>query len=53
MSDPFKRGIMAFEDYNYTQYNPYVLVPDKSKEVVPMIVKVHHDDFATVLWVRP
>lgn len=39
MSDPFKRGIMAFEDYNYTQYNPYVLVPDKSKEVVPMINK--------------
>jgi len=37
MSDPFKRGIMGFEDYNYKQFNPYVLVEDKSKEVMPIM----------------
>ena len=25
----FKRGVMAFEDYNYAQFNPYILVSDK------------------------
>jgi len=27
-SHPFMRGIMGFDDYNYTVYNPYVLVGD-------------------------
>ena len=26
---PFKRGVMSFEDYNYAQFNPYILVSDK------------------------
>ncbi len=25
-SHPFKRGAMAFEDYNYSLFNPYILV---------------------------
>jgi hypothetical protein len=25
---PFMRGIMSFDDYNYTVFNPYVLVGD-------------------------
>jgi len=29
MSHPFKRGVMIFEDYNYAQFNPYILVSDK------------------------
>lgn len=28
-SHPFKRGVMGFEDYNYAQFNPYILVSDK------------------------
>ena len=24
--DPFKRGVMRFEDYNYNMYNKYILV---------------------------
>ena len=28
-SHPFKRGVMDFEDYNYAQFNPYILVSDK------------------------
>lgn len=24
--NPFKRGAMRFEDYNYNMYNPYILV---------------------------
>lgn len=28
-SHPFKRGVMNFEDYNYAQFNPYILVSDK------------------------
>jgi hypothetical protein len=24
--EPFKRGAMAFEDYNYEQYNKYILI---------------------------
>lgn len=24
--DPFKRGIMRFEDYNYNMYNKYILI---------------------------
>lgn len=27
-SNPFKRGIMGFEDFNYSMFNPYVLVED-------------------------
>ena len=26
--NPFKRGVMEFDDYNYAAYNPYVLVED-------------------------
>lgn len=26
--NPFMRGIMEFDDYNYTVHNPYVLVED-------------------------
>jgi hypothetical protein len=26
MSHPFKRGALVFEDFNYAQYNPYILV---------------------------
>jgi hypothetical protein len=29
VSHPFKRGVMGFEDYNYAQFNPYILVSDK------------------------
>jgi len=25
---PFQRGIMTFDDYNYSQYNDYVLITD-------------------------
>ena len=25
-NNPFKRGIMNFEDYNYSHHNPYILV---------------------------
>lgn len=27
-NNPFKRGIMNFEDFNYGQFNPYVLMED-------------------------
>ena len=26
--NPFMRGVMEFDDYNYTVHNPYVLVED-------------------------
>jgi len=26
--NPFMRGVMEFDDYNYTMHNPYVLVED-------------------------
>ena len=26
--NPFMRGVMEFDDYNYTHHNPYVLVED-------------------------
>jgi hypothetical protein len=29
---PFKRGALAFEDYNYDLYNPYVLIESKETE---------------------
>jgi hypothetical protein len=25
--NPFKRGAMSFEDYNYEGYNEYILIP--------------------------
>jgi hypothetical protein len=25
---PFMRGVMEFDDYNYRQYNPMVLIPE-------------------------
>ena len=28
ISNPFMRGIMTFEDYNYRQYNEYVLLEE-------------------------
>lgn len=27
-NNPFKRGALTFEDYNYKMYNPYILVND-------------------------
>jgi hypothetical protein len=26
LTNPFKRGALTFEDYNYSMYNPYILV---------------------------
>lgn len=34
LQHPFKRGAMGFEDYNYSLYNPYILVENKDKEVL-------------------
>ena len=28
----FKRGVMQFEDYNYTMFNPYILIESKEDE---------------------
>lgn len=28
---PFMRGIMAFDDYNYDQYNEYILIQDPNE----------------------
>lgn len=30
-TNPFKRGAMTFDDYNYQIYNPYILVEDAEK----------------------
>jgi len=29
---PFKRGAMTFEDYNYSLFNPFILVENGIKE---------------------
>jgi len=26
--NPFMRGVMEFDDYNYAMYNPFILVED-------------------------
>ncbi len=33
LSHPFRRGVMEFEDYNYAQFNDYILVSDKKLAV--------------------
>ena len=40
-NDPFKRGAMQFEDFNYDMYNPYILrsgdvEPDSESKVVSL-----------------
>ena len=37
-TNPFKRGVMQFEDYNYRLYNPYILV-DKDKKAKNLQIK--------------
>lgn len=29
----FKRGVMTFEDYNYSLYNPYILVESQNSKL--------------------
>ena len=29
--NPFKRGSMKFDDYNYEMYNPYILVEEDKR----------------------
>ena len=29
--NPFKRGSMKFDDYNYEMFNPYILVQEEKK----------------------
>ena len=42
--NPFKRGVMEFDDYNYTIHNKYVLVEDpkfaeeKAKRAQPVVL---------------
>lgn len=31
-SNPFSRGVMQFEDYNYRMFNPYILVDKEQKK---------------------
>jgi len=33
--EPFKRGVMMFEDYNYDQFNKYILVDPNRAEGEP------------------
>jgi len=31
--EPFKRGVMAFDDYNYSMYNKFLLIdPDRDED---------------------
>ena len=30
--NPFKRGSMKFDDFNYEVYNPYILVEERPEE---------------------
>ncbi len=39
----FKRGAMQFEDYNYTMFNPYILIETREDEVFDQI-KVNLND---------
>lgn len=32
-NNPFQRGAMSFEDYNYNQFNKYILVDEKGRTV--------------------
>jgi len=37
MQDPFKRGSLTFEDYNYAVYNPFILVKTQEKQSHPKL----------------
>lgn len=32
LQNPFKRGALTFEDYNYAMYNPYILIDKDGKK---------------------
>ena len=32
-NNPFQRGVMSFEDYNYNQFNKYILIDEKGRTV--------------------
>ena len=32
-NNPFLRGVMSFEDYNYNQFNRYILIDEKGRTV--------------------
>jgi hypothetical protein len=35
MTKPFQRGAMSFDDYNYDQFNKYILVDPNRDETSP------------------